>query len=87
MVAWRSELNRFGLTQATERLDPAMGALALGRIQRALATPAADLLVVRRFHNIRNVTVRIGLQAERADDQKLVGKSKERERDRETLLI
>lgn len=35
------------LTETAERLDPAVGALALGRVQGALAAPASDLLVVR----------------------------------------
>lgn len=50
------------LTKATEWLDPAMGTLALGRIQSTLTAPATDLLVVRGLHNVGYVTVRVSLQ-------------------------
>lgn len=59
-----AEQSWWTLTQTAERLDPALGALALGRVRGALAAPAADLLVVRRLHDVGDVTARIHLESD-----------------------
>lgn len=53
------------LTQTAERLDPALGALAFGRIGGALTAPAADFLVVRRLDDVGDIAARIHLQITR----------------------
>lgn len=49
------------LTETSEWFDPALSTFALGWIQCALATPAANLLIVWRFNDVRDVTPRIHL--------------------------
>lgn len=49
------------LTQTTERLNPSLSALAFGRVHRALTAPVADFLVVRRLHDVGDVTAGIHL--------------------------
>lgn len=60
-VHQRKALSAQKLTKTTERLNPALSSFAFSRIESALTTPAANLLIMRRFNNVGDVTTWINL--------------------------
>lgn len=54
--------NLLRLTETTERFNPSLGSFAFAGIDCSLTTPYADLLIMRRFNNVRDVSARVHLQ-------------------------